>query len=152
MSMISEFKEFALKGNLIDTAIAFIMGGAITPVVMSLVKDIIMPPVGLAMGGVDFSSLKVILKSAVKPEDVVSVNYGNFINQIISFVILSLAIFMLVTFLFERPDHPIVGIRVPGSTARADRLVARRLRQTLGVVAFLQLTGIHCGHGSPIVC
>ena len=96
MSMISEFKEFALKGNLIDTAIAFIMGGAITPVVMSLVKDIIMPPVGLAMGGVDFSSLKVILKSAVKPEDVVSVNYGNFINQIISFVILSLAIFMLV--------------------------------------------------------
>jgi len=96
MSMISEFKEFAIKGNLIDTAIAFIMGGAFTPVVMSLVKDIIMPPIGLAMGGVDFSNLKIVLKSAVKPEDVVSVNYGNFINVIISFVILTLAIFMLV--------------------------------------------------------
>jgi large conductance mechanosensitive channel len=96
MSMISEFKDFALKGNLIDTAVAFIMGGAFTPVVMSLVKDIIMPPVGLAMGGVDFSNLKVVLKSAADAKDVVSVNYGNFVNSIISFVILSVAIFMLV--------------------------------------------------------
>ncbi len=94
--MWQEFKEFALKGNLIDTAIAFIMGGAFTPVIMSLVKDVIMPPVGLAMGGVDFSNMKLILKAAAKPEDVVSINYGTFVNTVISFLILSLAIFALV--------------------------------------------------------
>ena len=96
MSMLSEFRDFALKGNLVDTAVAFIMGGAFTPVVMSLVKDVIMPPIGLAMGGVDFSNLKLVLKSAPDPKNEVAISYGNFLNICISFLILTAAIFMLV--------------------------------------------------------
>lgn len=90
MGMLSEFKDFAIKGNMIDMAVGFIMGGAFGTVVQSLVKDVIMPPVGLAMGGVDFSKLKIPLT------DKVAINYGAFINSFISFLILAFCVFILV--------------------------------------------------------
>lgn len=101
MGMISEFKEFAAKGNVVDMAVGFILGGAFSTIVKSMVSDIIMPPIGLLLGGVDFEELKLTLKDAVmNGEDVVSeavsINYGVFINNVISFLIVALALFFLI--------------------------------------------------------
>jgi large conductance mechanosensitive channel len=104
----NEFKEFAVKGNAIDLAVAVILGGAFTPIVNSLVKDIIMPPIGLLTGGLDFSNKFLVLKAAKDgsvafntPADAakagaVTWNYGNFLTLVISFFITALAIFLLV--------------------------------------------------------
>ncbi len=96
MSMIQEFKEFALKGNMVDMAVGIIIGGAIGTVVKSLVSDIIMPPIGMLLGGVDFSAIKLILKEAVGETPAVSMNIGSFINNIISFLIVAFAIFLMI--------------------------------------------------------
>ena len=82
MGMMQEFKDFAIKGNMIDMAVGFIMGGAFGTVVSSLVKDVIMPPVGYMMGGVDFSNLGISLGQGFDGKDVV-IKYGAFINSII---------------------------------------------------------------------
>jgi large conductance mechanosensitive channel len=106
--MFKEFKEFILRGNVLDLAIAFIMGGAFGTIVKSLVDDVIMPPVGLALGNVDFSNLFVMLKEGAKAAPpyatlaeakaagAVTLNYGLFVNTIISFLIVALAVFLLV--------------------------------------------------------
>ena len=96
MGMIQEFKDFALKGNMIDMAVGIIIGAATSTVVGSLVKDIVMPPVGLALGGVDFSTMKVPLKAAVGKTPEVAINYGVFINHVITFVIVAFVVFMLI--------------------------------------------------------
>ncbi|MEO1720007.1 MAG: large-conductance mechanosensitive channel protein MscL [Pseudomonadota bacterium] len=95
MGFISEFKEFAVKGNMVDMAVGIIIGGAFGTIVSSLVKDIIMPPIGLALGGVDFSNLAFDLGTNPKGE-AVTLNYGTFINHCISFLIVAFAVFMLV--------------------------------------------------------
>ena len=95
MGMLQEFKDFAIKGNMIDMAVGFIMGSAFGTVISSLVKDIIMPPVGMMMGGVDFSAMGVNLGQGVDGKDVM-INYGSFFNSVISFLILAFCIFMLV--------------------------------------------------------
>ena len=96
MGMIQEFKEFALKGNMVDMATGIIIGAAIGTLVGSLVKDIIMPPIGLLLGGVDFSAIKIPLAAAVGDQPEVSINIGTFVNNIISFLIVSFVIFMLI--------------------------------------------------------
>ncbi len=96
MGMISEFKTFAMKGNLVDLAVGFIIGGAFGTVVSSLVSDIIMPPVGMALGGVDFENLKYVLKAAEGDVAAVTVNYGSFINNLISFIIVALVMFFII--------------------------------------------------------
>jgi len=101
--MLKEFKEFAVKGNVMDMAIGIIIGASFGTIVKSFVSDIIMPPIGLAMGGVDFANLFITLKGdvyssleAAKKAGAVTVNYGVFINNVISFVIVALAVFMVV--------------------------------------------------------
>jgi large conductance mechanosensitive channel len=101
MSLLSEFKQFAVKGNVIDLAVAVVIGAAFGAVVTSLVNDIIMPPIGMATGGVDFSELKIQLSDPVMEGDRVvregaSINYGSFIQTIITFLIIALAIFSMV--------------------------------------------------------
>ncbi|MEM7749839.1 MAG: large-conductance mechanosensitive channel protein MscL [Pseudomonadota bacterium] len=96
MGIINEFKEFAVKGNMVDMAVGIIIGGAFGTIVQSLVKDIIMPPIGLAMGGVDFSQIKILLKGTLGAKDAVTMNIGAFINNIISFLIVAWAVFLLV--------------------------------------------------------
>jgi large conductance mechanosensitive channel len=107
MSMLKEFKEFAVRGSAIDMAVGIIVGAAFGMVVNSLVKDVIMPPIGLALGNVDFSNLFVVLKSGVPPAPyasladagkagAVSVNYGLFVNTIINFAIVAFAVFMMI--------------------------------------------------------
>jgi len=98
MSMASEFKEFIMRGNVVDLAVGVIIGGAFGKIVSSLVDQVIMPPIGLVTGGVDFAQLKIVLKAAdplaKKPE--VAIAYGAFINTCIQFLIVAFVIFLIV--------------------------------------------------------
>lgn len=101
MSIIKEFKEFSIKGNMIDMAVGIIIGGAFGKIVASLVNDIIMPPIGYLLGGVDFKDLKVLIKDSVVEAGVeiapaVTLNYGNFIQTAVDFLIIAFAVFMMV--------------------------------------------------------
>jgi large conductance mechanosensitive channel len=96
MGMLKEFKEFAMKGNVVDLAVAVVIGGAFGKIVTSFVNDVIMPPIGLLMGGVDFSNLKILLKAAEGDVAAVTLNYGAWINTVIDFVIVALVIFMVI--------------------------------------------------------
>ena len=101
MSMVKEFREFAMRGNVIDMAVGIVIGGAFGKIVTSLVNDVIMPPIGWLTGGVDFSRLKWVIKPADDSDPAhkmaeVAINYGSFINTVITFVIIAFAIFLLV--------------------------------------------------------
>jgi len=96
VKLLSEFKAFAIKGNMIDMTVGIIVGAAFGKIVTSLVNDIIMPPIGVLLGGVDFKDLSVVLKDAVGEAPAVTLNYGNFIQVIIDFIIVAWAIFMVV--------------------------------------------------------
>lgn len=96
MSMMSEFKDFAVKGNVVDMAVGIIVGVAFGKIVSSFVADVIMPPIGLAMGGVNFTDLAVTLQEASGDVAAVTLNYGNFAQTIIDFIIIAFAIFMAV--------------------------------------------------------
>lgn len=93
---LTEFKEFALKGNVLDLAIGVIIGGAFNKIVSSLVSDIIMPPMGAITGGVDFKDLKYVLKPATELTEAVTLNYGAFIQNVVDFLIIALSIFVFV--------------------------------------------------------
>jgi large conductance mechanosensitive channel len=96
MSIVREFKEFAMRGNVVDLAVGIIIGISFGKIVSSLVNDVIMPPIGLALGGLDFSNLLVTLKAASGTEPAVSLRYGMFINTVIDFIIVAFVIFLLV--------------------------------------------------------
>ncbi len=91
--MLKEFKEFAMRGNVVDMAVGIIIGGAFGKIVSSMVSDVIMPPIGMMMGGVDFSDLAFALGEG---EGAASINYGVFINTVLDFLIVAFAIFMLI--------------------------------------------------------
>ncbi len=109
--MFKEFKEFAMRGNELDKAIGIIIGAAFGKIITSLVTDIIMPPIGVLLGGVDFSSLVITLKKATETVPAVTINYGLFINTIIDFLIIALVIFLLVKQInrFKKKDEPKVA-------------------------------------------
>ena len=96
MSVLQEFRDFAMRGNVVDLAIGVIIGAAFGKITTSLVNDVIMPPVGLLVGGVDFSNKLVMLKPAVGDAPAVTLRYGAFINTIIDFLIVAAAIFAVV--------------------------------------------------------
>lgn len=98
MGMVQEFKEFAVKGNVIDLAVGVIIGGAFGKIVSSLVNDIIMPPIGLALGGVNFKELALTLKQASTDGKIaaITINYGAFLQTVLDFAILALIIFLMV--------------------------------------------------------
>ena len=91
--MLKEFKEFAMRGNVIDMAVGIVIGGAFGKIVSSFVNDVLMPPIGMALGGVDFSDLAIMLGEG---EEAASINYGLFVNNVLDFVIIAFAIFMVV--------------------------------------------------------
>ena len=101
--LIKEFKEFAVKGNAVDMAVGVIIGGAFGKIVSSIVDDIIMPPIGWLIGGVNFSDLKVTLPSVeipvVETMQAATINYGNFLQTLIDFIIIAFCVFMLVKFI-----------------------------------------------------
>ena len=105
--MLKEFKEFAMHGNVVDMGVGIIIGGAFGTIVKSLVDDVIMPPIGLLLGGVDFSNIFLVLKQGAKPgpysalaeakaAGAVSINFGLFLNAVISFMIVAFAVFLLI--------------------------------------------------------
>ncbi|PRY90741.1 large-conductance mechanosensitive channel protein MscL [Mongoliibacter ruber] len=101
MSLIKEFKEFAMRGNVVDLAVAVVIGGAFGRIVTSFVNDIIMPPIGIALGGVDFKDLGYVLRDAYISEGgeemaPVTLSYGNFIQNVVDFVIIAFVIFMVI--------------------------------------------------------
>ena len=96
MRMIKEFKEFAVKGNAIDMAVGIVIGAAFGTVVTSLVSDIIMPPIGMLLGGVNFSDLSLVLSEATAETAAVAINYGHFIQTFLDFLIVVWAIFIVV--------------------------------------------------------
>ncbi len=96
MGMLSEFKNFAMKGNVVDLAVGVVIGGAFGKIVTSFTNDLLMPPIGVMLGGVDFSDLKLTLKDAIGETAAVSINYGTFLNVLLDFVIIAFAIFLVV--------------------------------------------------------
>ena len=101
MGMLSEFRQFAMRGNVVDLAVGVIIGGAFGKIVSSFVADVLMPPIGVLLGGTDFTSLKIILKDKVMEADkiitpAVAINYGNFIQATIDFIIIAFSIFMMI--------------------------------------------------------
>ena len=96
MSILKEFKEFAVKGNAVDMAVGIIIGASFGKIISSLVADVIMPPVGVLVGGVDFTKLAITLKQAAGDVPAVTLNYGNFIQTVVDFTIIAFAIFMVV--------------------------------------------------------
>lgn len=96
MSMIKEFKEFAMRGNVIDMAVGVIIGAAFGKIVSSLVSDVIMPPLGALLGNVDFSNLVFTIKEQTAEAEAVTIKYGLFINNILSFIIVAFAIFIVI--------------------------------------------------------
>lgn len=96
MGMMKEFKEFAMKGNVMDMAIGIIIGSAFGKIVSSFVSDVLMPPIGMLIGGVDFKSLSMTIQEAKEGVEAVTINYGNFIQTVVDFMIIAFAIFMVV--------------------------------------------------------
>ena len=113
MGMVDEFKEFAMRGNVVDMAVGVVVGGAFGKITTSLVNDVLMPPIGLLLGEVDFSDLSVVLVPAAEGVDEVAINYGLFINNVINFLIVAFAIFVVVKGINsmkrkeeEKPEEP----------------------------------------------
>lgn len=140
--MLKEFKEFAMKGNVLDMAVGIIIGAAFGAIVTSLVKDVIMPPVGLLLGGVDFSNMFLVLKegatapapyadlAAASAAGAVTLNYGTFINSIVSFLIVAFSVFLLVKGVNklrrEKPAEPAAPAPTP-----EDIVLLREIRDSL---------------------
>lgn len=96
MGMLKEFKEFAMRGNVVDMAVGIIIGGAFGKIVSSFVKDVIMPPIGLLLGNVDFSNLAITLQEKTAEAEAVKIKYGVFINTVLDFIIVAFAIFIVI--------------------------------------------------------
>ncbi len=106
MSIIKEFQEFAVKGNAVEMAVGIIIGAAFGGVVNSLVNDIVMPPLGYVIGGVDFANLTVVLKEAVETTPAVAIKYGLFINKVINFCVVAFCMFIVVKSMNHLKKNP----------------------------------------------
>ena len=135
--MLEEFKKFAMRGNVIDLAVGVIIGASFTGIVTSLVNDVIMPPIGLALGGVDFSNFFFVLKgdhtvdtlAAAKAAKDVTINYGIFINAVINFMIVAFVLFMLIRQINKLVAPPKVPDAIPAPSE--DILLLREIRDSL---------------------
>lgn len=96
MGMVKEFKEFAIRGNVVDMAIGIVIGAAFGKIVSAFVANVLMPPIGVLLGGVDFASLMIVLKEATAETEAVAISYGVFFNTVIDFIIIAFAIFLVI--------------------------------------------------------
>ena len=96
MSMMKEFRDFAMRGNVVDMAVGIVLGGAFGKIVSSFVNDVLMPPIGMALGGVSFTDLAMTLKEASGDVAAVTLNYGSFVQTVVDFIIIAFAIFMVI--------------------------------------------------------
>jgi large conductance mechanosensitive channel len=130
MQLLQEFQQFAVKGNVIDMAVGIIIGAAFGKIISSLVADIIMPPIGYMMGGVDFSNLKLFLKPATETDPGVAISYGLFINTLINFAIVAFAMFILVRALITLKKKEEVAPSLPPQPS-SQELILMEIRDLL---------------------
>jgi large conductance mechanosensitive channel len=128
MGMLTEFKQFAMRGNVVDLAVGVIIGGAFGKIVSSFVSDVLMPPIGVLLGGTDFTSLKIILKSKVMEADkvvsqAVTLNYGNFIQVTIDFIIIAFSIFMMIKLMNSLNKKDIPAPAAPAEPSNEEKLL-----------------------------
>jgi large conductance mechanosensitive channel len=126
MGLMQEFKEFAVKGNVVDMAVGVIIGGAFGKIVASAVEDVIMPPLGLMLGGVDFSQLAIELKGAVGDKPAVMLRWGKFVQMVIDFTIMAFAVFMMVRAMNKLKKEPPVDVAPPPPTKDQELLAEIR--------------------------
>lgn len=124
MSLLSEFKAFAVKGNVVDMAVGIIIGAAFGKIVSSFVGDVIMPPVGLLVGGVDFSDLAITLKAAEGNAPAVVLAYGKFIQTVLDFMIVAFAIFMGVKVINKLKREEAAAPEVPPAPTKDQELLS----------------------------
>ena len=124
MSMMQEFKTFALKGNVVDMAVGIIIGGAFGKIVSSFVADVIMPPIGLLLGGADFSDLAIVLKKAVGETPAVTLNYGKFVQTSVDFIIIAFAIFIMVKAMNSLKKKEVAAPAAPPPPSKEELLLA----------------------------
>ena len=129
MGLFSEFKEFAMRGNVVDLAVGVIIGGAFGKITTSLVNDVIMPPIGMVLGKVDFKDKKVVLLEAAEGIKEVAISYGAFINAIIDFTIVAFALFMVIKAM-NRMKKKEAAAPTPAATP-ADVLLLTEIRDLL---------------------
>lgn len=123
MSILKEFKEFAVKGNAMDMAVGIIIGAAFGKIISSLVADVIMPPIGVLVGGVDFTKLGITLKKAAADAPAVTLNYGNFIQSVVDFTIIAFAIFMVVKLLNRLKKQEVAAPVAPPEPTKEELLL-----------------------------
>ncbi len=130
MSMVKEFKEFVMRGNVMDMAVGIVIGAAFGKIVSSLVTDVIMPPIGLLIGGVNFTNLKFPIGNSVSGGDPVTVNYGAFFQAVVDFVIVAFAIFMVVKAVNRMKRKQAESPSVPPAPTR-DQVLLTEIRDLL---------------------
>lgn len=138
MKLLDEFKAFAMRGNVVDMAVGIIIGGAFGKIISSVVADVIMPPIGLLLGGVKFTDLKIILKDPVLDAtgaiatQAVAINYGNFIQTTVDFLIIAFAIFMMIKAMNSMKKKEVVApAEVPVPPPTHEELLLREIRDIL---------------------
>jgi len=128
MGMLTEFKQFAMRGNVVDLAVGVIIGGAFGKIVSSFVSDVLMPPIGVLLGGTDFTSLKIVLKAKEMQADkvvsqAVTINYGNFIQVTIDFIIIAFSIFMIIKLMNSLNKKEIPAPAAPAEPSNEEKLL-----------------------------
>ena len=133
MKMFKEFKDFAVKGNMIDLAVGIIIGAAFGKIVASLVSDIIMPPIGVLLGGINFTDIKIIMRDAITDpatgkivKEAVSLKVGNFIQAMVDFTIIAFSVFMIVKMVTRVSKKPEVNVAPPPPTKEQELLTEIR--------------------------
>lgn len=130
MKLMNEFKAFAIKGNIIDMAVGIIIGLAFGKIVSSAVADLVMPPLGLLIGGVNFTDLKVILKPATETAAAVTLNYGNFLQAVFDFLIIAFSVFLIIKGIlsFKKKEETLPS---PPAVASNEELLLAEIRDLL---------------------
>lgn len=123
MKIVSEFKAFAMKGNVIDMAVGIIIGAAFGKIVASVVNDIIMPPIGLLVGGVNFTDLKFVMKEAIDKNPAVTLNYGNFLQVTFDFLIVAFAVFMMIKIMNSAKKKQEAATPAPPALSKEEALL-----------------------------
>lgn len=124
MSIMKEFKAFAMRGNVVDMAVGIIIGGAFGKIVSSLVNDIIMPPIGVLIGGVSFADLAITIKAATADTAAVTINYGNFVQVVFDFLIIAAAIFTLIKVMNSMKKKEEEAPAAPPAPSKEEALLA----------------------------
>lgn len=130
-NIYKEFKEFAVKGNVMDMAVGIIIGAAFGKIVSSFVSDIVMPPIGYILGNVDFSDLAITLREATEETERISINYGAFLNNIVDFTIIALAIFVVIKQINRLKKKDVQKEEKKTATPPEEILLLREIRDSL---------------------